>query len=122
RRGTAFVLERDHRSSIADDQDGSYHLRPPAQDGRKLVALPLREADRHAPAPASASAAAAGARRGRRTSSPPQFGHTCSSASPHDAQKVHSYEQMTASASGASPAPHRSHAGRISSAIRTVPA
>jgi hypothetical protein len=33
-------------------------------------------------------------RRGRRTSSPPQFGHTAVIAVAHVEQNVHSYEQM----------------------------
>jgi hypothetical protein len=53
-------------------------------------------------------------RLGRATSSPPQFGHTCSITSPQAAQKVHSNEQMTASPSGVTAAPQRSHSLRIS--------
>jgi hypothetical protein len=59
-----------------------------------------------------------GMRRGRRTSSPPQFGHLSFIASVHVAQKVHSKLQMRAFAeSGGRAALHRSQAPRISSAI-----
>src|SRR4029077_1459270 len=57
------------------------------------------------------------ARFGLGTSSPPQFGHMRSSASPQAEQNVHSKEQMTASPSAATAAPQRSHSVRISSAI-----
>ena len=55
-------------------------------------------------------------RRGRRTSSPPQFGHTASIEAVQPAQNVHSKLQMYASPASSSAAPQRSHAVRISSA------
>ena len=54
------------------------------------------------------------ARRGRATSSPPQFGQTLSMVSAHATQKVHSKEQMRASPSGARAFPQRSQTVRIS--------
>ena len=48
-------------------------------------------------------------RFGRRTNSPEQFGHTCSIASVHVSQNVHSYEQMNAVSVAGNPAPQRSH-------------
>jgi hypothetical protein len=54
--------------------------------------------------------------RGRRTNSPPQFGHTAFIASVHSAQNVHSYVQMYASASRAVARPHRSQLSFINSA------
>jgi hypothetical protein len=60
------------------------------------------------------------ARRGRRTSSPPQLGQRDPIASAHAAQKVHSYPQMRAPAeSGGSAAAHFSHTGFIASAMVT---
>jgi len=56
---------------------------------------------------------------GRRTNSPPQFGHTAAIASVHSRQKVHSYAQMKASVCGSSGRPHFSQAGFISNAIVT---
>jgi hypothetical protein len=56
-------------------------------------------------------------RLGRGTSSPPQFGQTPFVSSAHDAQNVHSDEQMSASPSGPSGTSQRSHTVRISSAI-----
>ena len=58
------------------------------------------------------------ARRGRGTSSPPQFGQTPFIASVQATQNVHSYEQMRASPSAASGASQRSHTVRISRATR----
>jgi len=55
-------------------------------------------------------------RRGRATSSPPQFGQTSSIDSAHATQNVHSKEQMRASPSGANPFPQRSQTARISRA------
>jgi nucleoside-diphosphate-sugar epimerase len=55
------------------------------------------------------------ARRGRETSSPPQFGHTPSISAAHAAQNVHSKLQIVAvSLSAARATSHRSHTGRIS--------
>jgi hypothetical protein len=56
-------------------------------------------------------------RRGRGTSSPPQFGQTLSIASAHAGQNVHSNEQMRASSSAARVASQLSHAVLISRAI-----
>src|SRR3954454_20045179 len=56
-------------------------------------------------------------RRGRATSSPPQFGQTPSIASVHETQKVHSNVQIRASPSGESVTPQRSPSVRISRAI-----
>ncbi len=56
------------------------------------------------------------ARRGRATSSPPQFGQTASIASAHATQNVHSNLQMRASPPGESAVVQRSHSVRISSA------
>ena len=55
--------------------------------------------------------------RGRRTSSPPQFGQTLESASVHDTQYVHSNVQMYATPSPASAVPHLLHDARSSRAI-----
>src|SRR5215813_11107199 len=57
-------------------------------------------------------------RRGRATSSPPQFGQTPFIASVQATQKVHSKLQIRAGPSALRAAPHRSQTGRISSAIR----
>jgi hypothetical protein len=57
--------------------------------------------------------------RGRRTSSPPQFGHTALIAPVQFAQNVHSYTQMNASAPASSLRPHFSQADFISNAIVT---
>jgi hypothetical protein len=54
---------------------------------------------------------------GRGTSSPLQFGQTCSIPAAHATQNVHSYEQITAGAFDFSAVPQRSHTGRISSAM-----
>src|SRR6266699_1724491 len=59
-------------------------------------------------------------RRGRRTSSPRQFGHTYAIATLHFSQKVHSYVQMNPAASTKSTAPHRSQLVRISRDILVV--
>jgi hypothetical protein len=56
------------------------------------------------------------ARRGRATSSPPQFGHTRSISSAHATQKVHSWLQIVACPSGTSAVPQRSQLVLISSA------
>ena len=53
-------------------------------------------------------------RRGRLTSSPPQFGHTQSIDSPQATQKVHSKLQMSASPASVMAAEHFSHTTRIS--------
>ena len=66
--------------------------------------------------------AAHATRRGRRTSSPSQFGQTPASSAVQGAQNVHSYEQMYASPSGATAVPHRSQFPRSSSAIEPKPA
>ena len=55
------------------------------------------------------------ARRGLATSSPAQFGQTCSIASPQGLQNVRSKLQITASPAAASRALQRSHVERISS-------
>jgi hypothetical protein len=55
-------------------------------------------------------------RRGRATSSPPQFGQTSSIDPAQPTQNVHSKEQMHAAPSGASAFPQRSQTVRISSA------
>jgi hypothetical protein len=60
-----------------------------------------------------------GFRLGRRSNSPPQFGHTPCIASVQDLQKVHSKLQICASRSGGSPALHFSQTGRISRLIGT---
>ena len=60
--------------------------------------------------------------RGRRTSSPPQFGQTCVRAAAQSAQNVHSKTQMYASSVGASVAAQRSHDVRSSSAIAPLAA
>ena len=56
-------------------------------------------------------------RRGRRTSSPRQFGHTWPIALLHFSQNVHSYVQMNADPSADSAAPHFSQLLRISRVI-----
>jgi hypothetical protein len=56
-------------------------------------------------------------RRGRRTSSPPQFGHVASISEAQPTQNVHSYEQMHASPAASSDVPQRSHTARISNAM-----
>ncbi len=58
------------------------------------------------------------ARFGRATSSPPQFGQTCSIASAQAGQNVHSNEQIVASASSDSAAPQRSQVVLISKPTR----
>src|SRR6266849_10526952 len=61
------------------------------------------------------SAAPIGAfRRGRRMSSPPQFGQVPCAFEAHTGQKVHSYEQMYASTSARRAPPHFSHWAFIS--------
>ena len=87
------------RANGARRRRGADLPRRGALEGRRRPDVP------HAPA---------AARLGRRTSSPPQFGHVCSSASRHSPQNVHSCEQMYASPSVASAAPQRSHDSRIS--------
>jgi hypothetical protein len=57
--------------------------------------------------------------RGRRTSSPSQFGQTAAIASVHSRQKVHSYVQMKAAVCGSSGRPHFSHSDFISNATVT---
>jgi len=54
-------------------------------------------------------------RRGRATSSPPQFGQVCCICSAHPEQNVHSKLQIRASPSCGSDASHRSQVARISS-------
>src|SRR5580700_553916 len=56
-------------------------------------------------------------RRGRGTSSPPQFGQRRFISLAQRGQKVHSKEQMKASPSAERRSSHRSHSARISSAI-----
>jgi len=56
-------------------------------------------------------------RRGRRTNSPPQLGHTKAMALLQFSQKVHSYVQMNAGPSSESAALHFSQLVRISSAM-----
>jgi hypothetical protein len=58
---------------------------------------------------------------GRRTNSPPQFGHAAFIASVQSRQNVHSYAQMNASPSASSFRPHFSHSDFISNAIVTFP-
>ena len=55
-------------------------------------------------------------RRGRRTSSPVQFGQTCFICAVQSAQNVHSYEQIDASASSLNARPHFSQPIFISNA------
>jgi hypothetical protein len=64
-----------------------------------------------------------GGRRGRATSSPPQFGHRPRSAfSAHATQNVHSNEQMRAcSKSGAKSRPQHSQLGLSSSMVVSSP-
>jgi len=57
--------------------------------------------------------------RGRRTSSPPQFGQTDSIPSVHSRQNVHSNVQINASPAGSIFRPHFSQADFISNAIVT---
>jgi hypothetical protein len=59
-------------------------------------------------------------RRGRRTSSPPQFEQTCPIAVEHAAQNVHSCAQMNARSAGAIAPPHFSHVAFISSAMPSL--
>ena len=61
------------------------------------------------------------ARRGRATSSPPQFGHRASSASPQSLQNVHSKLQIRAGPSGVSALPQRSHTSLISRLTVSLP-
>jgi hypothetical protein len=56
-------------------------------------------------------------RRGRRMSSPPQFGQVPCVFAAHAGQKVHSYEQIYASPSAATAPPHFSHCAFISRCI-----
>jgi hypothetical protein len=56
-------------------------------------------------------------RRGRRSSSPAQFGQTCCMCSVHFAQNVHSNEQINARSPAPSVQPHFSHAAFISSVM-----
>ena len=63
-----------------------------------------------------------GLRRGRRTSSPPQFGQTRSNSPAHASQNVHSKLQTYAVPSWTRPAPQRSQVSRISRATTRRPA
>ena len=56
-------------------------------------------------------------RRGRATSSPPQFGQRCDISDPHAVQNVHSKLQITASPASARVVLHRSHTARISNMV-----
>lgn len=58
--------------------------------------------------------------RGRRTSSPLQFGQTWFISAVQSAQNVHSYVQMNASPAGGVSAPHCSQVDRISNAIDAI--
>jgi hypothetical protein len=95
--------------------DGTEACRGPEHRAHPGGGVALR-CRRHSPHPATDQFV--GRRRGRRTSSPLQFGQVADIASVHAGQKVHSKLQIQASALGGSGVEQRSQLSRISSAMR----
>ena len=82
----------------------------PADGGDEVAVAAAVRAERQVDVEMPRAAHADATRLGRRTSSPPQFGQTLASSSPHATQNVHSCEQIDAPLRRErGPSPHRSH-------------